>query len=113
MNNRIFVSGSKAESVVMDVGHTRKNLCHSEELSAHQYFVRKGSKFPIHSHPHAQFCFVISGKTRVTIGSERFECSEGDSYLIRPNVRHATEALEDLVTVDVFVPARTEYLTGR
>lgn len=63
-----------------------------------------------HQHPHEQSGYVISGKYRMTVGSEEYELHPGDSYAIPGNVPHSFEVLEGGEVIDVFSPIREDYL---
>ncbi len=54
--------------------------------------------------------YVISGRLEFTIDDERFEAETGDSWNIPSNVDHAVEVFEDTVLIEVFSPAREDYL---
>lgn len=53
---------------------------------------------------------MISGRLLFTISGERFEAEPGDSWNIPGNVEHDVEVLEDTVVIEVFSPAREDYL---
>jgi quercetin dioxygenase-like cupin family protein len=47
---------------------------------------------------------------RFIIADEAFDVKPGDSWCIPGDVKHAAEAFEDSVGVEVFSPVREEYL---
>jgi quercetin dioxygenase-like cupin family protein len=47
---------------------------------------------------------------RLTIGSECFDVLPGGSWCIPANVEHGAEIVEDSVAIEVFIPAREDYL---
>jgi len=47
---------------------------------------------------------------RFIIADERHDVEPGDSWCIPGDVKHAAEAFEDSVGVEVFSPVREEYL---
>lgn len=63
-----------------------------------------------HTHPHEQCGYVISGKYRLTVEGQVFELTAGDSYAIPGNVPHSFLVIEGGEVVDVFTPAREDYL---
>ncbi|MCD8355500.1 MAG: cupin domain-containing protein [Clostridia bacterium] len=63
-----------------------------------------------HSHPHEQSGYVISGKYRLTVESREYELAAGDSYAIPGGIPHSFLVLEAGEVVDVFTPARKDYL---
>jgi len=87
-----------------------KTLAFGERTSLSEFILEKGSVIPKHKHPHEQTGYVISGQMIFTIGNERFEAEPGDSWNIPSNVEHDVEVLEDTVVIEVFSPAREDYL---
>ncbi|MDO4174704.1 MAG: cupin domain-containing protein [Eubacteriales bacterium] len=63
-----------------------------------------------HTHPHEQSGYVISGKYRLTMQSETYELAAGDSYAIPGGTPHSFRVLEAGEVVDVFTPAREDYV---
>lgn len=73
----------------------------------------KGNFATLHSHPHEQCGYVISGSYRLIVETEpRIDVilAGGDSYAIPGNVSHSFEVLEGGEVVDVFTPQREDYL---
>jgi quercetin dioxygenase-like cupin family protein len=87
-----------------------KTLSFGERTSLSEFILEKGSIIPKHKHPHEQTGYVISGRLLFTIGDEQFEAEPGDSWNIPSNVEHDVEVLEDTVVIEVFSPAREDYL---
>ncbi|MFQ9516472.1 MAG: GNAT family N-acetyltransferase [Eubacterium sp.] len=69
-----------------------------------------GNFATMHTHPHEQSGYVISGKYRMIIDEQEFELNAGDSYSIPGNIPHSFEVLEAGEVVDVFTPIREDYL---
>ncbi|MDH7508695.1 MAG: cupin domain-containing protein [Methanomassiliicoccales archaeon] len=90
-------------------GVRRRMLACGEKAQIVEYFLPKGTIFPLHMHPHEQTGFVERGVLRVSIGGQEYILGAGDGYYIPPNVEHSTTALEDCINVDVFSPLRDEY----
>ncbi len=70
----------------------------------------KGGVGALHSHPHLQSTYVQSGKFEFTIGTDRFEVSEGDSFIIPRDTPHGCHAIEAGTLVDTFTPHREDFL---
>lgn len=73
----------------------------------------KGNFASLHSHPHEQCGYVISGKYRLIVEtSPRIDVvlENGDSYAIPGNVKHSFEVIEGGEVIDVFTPHRSDYL---
>jgi quercetin dioxygenase-like cupin family protein len=65
----------------------------------------------LHSHPHEQLVYVLSGRLTVRCGAgEPFEVGGGDSFVVGGNVEHQAWASEPSHVLDIFTPARADYL---
>lgn len=72
-----------------------------------------GNFASLHSHPHEQCGYVVSGRYRLIVGDPvRFDgiLTAGDSYAIPGGAPHSFEVLEAGEVVDVFTPHRADYL---
>ncbi|SFQ41092.1 cupin domain-containing protein [Hymenobacter arizonensis] len=63
-----------------------------------------------HQHVHTQLSYVESGVFAVTVGDERQVLRAGDCFYAASNEWHGVECLEAGVLLDVFNPARTDFL---
>ncbi len=67
----------------------------------------------IHAHAgHEQFCIMLGGTVKMTIGDERITLGPGDVCRIRRNVPHGGTVVlgdEPAVMLDVYAPRREEY----
>ena len=91
-------------------GIRRKTLAYGENTLMTEFLLDAGSTLPSHHHPHEQTGYLVSGKIRLFINDEAFECHPGDSWSIPGNVEHRAEILEDSIAVEVFSPVREDYL---
>ena len=88
----------------------RKVLAYNDKLFLAEHRLAKGFDGALHSHPHEQLVYVISGRLRIRAAGQEFEVTNGDSFLVRGGVQHAAAALEDSVVLDVFTPCREDYI---
>ena len=75
-----------------------------------EFLLKKDSRLPKHSHPHEQTGYLVTGRIRLSIGSEEYDVMPGDSWCIPSGVEHSAEILEDSVGIEVFSPVREDYL---
>ena len=87
-----------------------KTLVHGEKTLMVRFVLSAGSLLPEHSHIYEQTGYLVEGRMRLHIGDSVFETEPGDSWCVAPDVRHSSEVLEDSVAVEVFSPARQDYL---
>ena len=69
-----------------------------------------GNFADIHTHPHEQSGYVISGRYEMTIDGEKYELLPGDSYAVPGNVPHSFKVIKGGNVIDVFTPIREDYL---
>jgi quercetin dioxygenase-like cupin family protein len=91
-------------------GVVYKTLSYGEKTSLGEFHLAKGHIIPNHKHPHEQTGYVIYGKMTFTIGGEKHIAEMGDSWCIPGNVEHSVEVHEDSIVIEVFSPAREDYL---
>ncbi len=73
---------------------------------------RTGAVGALHHHPHRQVTYVASGRFEVSVGGERQVLGRGDCFYAAADVVHGVTALEDGALIDVFTPAREEFIGG-
>ena len=91
-------------------GIKRKTLIWGDKTLLTEFRLKKGAALPLHSHPHEQIGYLISGKMRFSSERGSFIAEPGDSWCFKGDVKHGAEILEDSVAVEVFAPVREEYL---
>ena len=99
-----------ANPVEMMSGLTRRTLLHSDKMLLGEFTFEKGVEIPTHSHPHEQMGYLVAGRMRMTLGDDVADCGPGDSWHAPPNLPHSAVALEPSVVVEVFHPAREDYV---
>jgi quercetin dioxygenase-like cupin family protein len=64
-----------------------------------------------HSHPNEQIAYIMAGRIRFMVGSEKHILGPGQLIVVPPNVEHWGEVIGDepVLNLDVFTPARPEY----
>ncbi len=91
-------------------GVTRRVLAYADQLMCVENFFEKGAVGSLHSHPHTQITYVVSGAFEFTIGDETKVVRAGDSMLKEDGVRHGCVCLEEGILLDIFTPAREDFL---
>jgi quercetin dioxygenase-like cupin family protein len=91
-------------------GIEQKTLVYGERSLLTEFRLAADCIVPRHSHPYEQTGYMIKGKMRLTIGSERFDVEAGDSWSVPLNEEHGVEVQEDALVVEVFSPVREDYL---
>ncbi|MHA1143548.1 MAG: cupin domain-containing protein [Candidatus Helarchaeota archaeon] len=98
------------EEVKMIDGIYRKTLVNDKELMLVHFRLIKDTILPLHSHPHVQAGYVVSGKLEFWEADEKYILEKGDSYIVNANIEHGAKIIEDAIVIDSFSPRREDYL---
>jgi quercetin dioxygenase-like cupin family protein len=109
MKSEAFVSGQENWETV-GPGVKRKILGFDGELMLVCVRFDTGAVGSLHHHPHRQVTYVAAGRFEVEIDGVRKTLQTGDSFFVAPDLVHGAVALEQGVLVDVFTPARQDFL---
>lgn len=105
-----YVSASEIPWEQAGDGVQRKILGYDRELMLVRVRFVKGAVGYVHKHPHRQVTYIESGLFDVRMGEENRTQGAGDCYFVPPDVEHGVVALEGGVLIDVFAPAREDFL---
>ncbi len=94
----------------MGNGVKRRILVHDGAMMAVENIFETGGVGAMHSHPHQQVTYVLSGRFLFTIGDEQHEVTAGDTLHKLPNVVHGCTCLEAGTLIDIFTPQREDFL---
>lgn len=96
----------------MGEGVRRQILGHGPDLMLVRVEFRKGAVGVLHHHPHRQVTYVVRGSFDAEVGNEKQRLAAGDCFFVTADVPHGVVALEDGTLIDVFTPAREDFLRG-
>lgn len=108
--SELFVKGDEIPMAVVCEGMKRKILGYNEDIMLVRVFFEAGAVGEKHRHPHRQVSFVERGRFEVEIGGRKEVLVAGDSFVIPADMEHGAVCLEDGVLIDVFAPARHDFL---
>ena len=91
-------------------GVKRKVMAYNAEMMTVKVHFQQGAVGEPHQHIHTQQSYVLSGSFRYRVGEEERLLQAGDVCLIPSNVRHGCVCLEEGILIDVFNPAREDFL---
>ena len=106
----MFVFGKDVKESALGGGVSRKILAYSEEMMSVEVKFQKGAIGTVHTHPHVQISYVLKGRFEATIGDEVKIIGVGDTYITDPDVPHGVVCLEEGALLDIFTPARADFL---
>jgi quercetin dioxygenase-like cupin family protein len=89
-----------------------RRVIHSENMTVAKVYLAKGAVVPPHAHGNEQISVILAGKLRFTFDAGEKVAVAGDVLPIPPNARHKVEALEDSEVMDIFAPARSDWISG-
>ena len=100
------------DTVLLDLGGgtTRRILGWNDQLMSVEVGFETGSVGADHTHPHTQLSYVLAGRFRYTVDGNSVEMNPGDSIVVPGGAVHGTVCLEKGTLLDVFTPAREDFL---
>jgi len=105
-----FIVSSEIEWEKVDEGVERKILGYDDEVMMVCVRFEKGAIGSLHHHVHRQITYVQAGSFEVTINDNKKVLQQGDCFFVAPDLVHGVVALEEGSLVDVFTPARQDFL---
>lgn len=97
------------EPVEQIKGGFRRTLGDGERVMLIEWTFDVGAVVPLHSHPHEQTGYVVSGEMFFTIEGVERKVPAGMGYLIPSNMPHSARFEQRTVLIDVFSPPREDY----
>jgi quercetin dioxygenase-like cupin family protein len=108
---KTFAHASQEPPVATPDGAQRRVLSYGGHLMAVQFTFEAGQTSWLHSHPHEQVGYVVSGEIEVNLeGQAPMRLQAGSSYYVPPNVKHNIVTYAPTVLVDVFTPIREDFV---
>ena len=105
-----WVSNQEVELQPCGPGVCRKILAYTDELMCVENHFEKGGVGALHSHPHTQITYVVSGAFEFEIDGVKKTVTAGDTMLKKDGVVHGCVCLEEGVLLDVFTPMRQDFV---
>jgi len=107
---KVFAQAGEAAWVEVAPGNRRRVLVHTPELMQVEFGFDTGAIGALHSHPHVQVSYVAEGSFEVSIDGVTQVVGTGGSFIVPSGQVHGVKALEPSRLVDVFTPARADFL---
>lgn len=108
--NQRWVFHKDAPAQPAGEGVVRRVLAYSDQLMCVENRFEKGAVGALHSHPHTQITYVVSGCFAFTIDGETHTVRAGDTMLKTDGVIHGCTCLEEGILLDIFTPMREDFL---
>ena len=105
-----FINSREISWEPVDKGVERKILGYDDRLMMVVVRFEKGAIGSLHHHVHRQVSYVEAGRFEVTIDGVKKILGEGNCFFVAPDLVHGVVALEKGMLVDIFTPARMDFL---
>ena len=105
-----FLLGNSTPWEEVGEGLRRQIMGFDEHIMLVKVEFQEGAIGQLHKHYHSQVTYVDSGEFTMTIGDEVKTLSGGDSFYIPPQVMHGCVCTKPGILIDVFSPAREDFL---
>jgi quercetin dioxygenase-like cupin family protein len=105
----MFVYGKDCRVEDLGNGVTRRILAHDGAMMQVEVAFETGAIGPLHSHPHEQLTYVLSGAFEFTIGDETHVVRAGDTLHKRGGVLHGCRCIRGRAARHL-TPQRMDFL---
>lgn len=109
-NSEKFLLQKNLITEVAGEGIKRQIMGYDENIMLVKVEFEAGGIGDIHSHPHVQTTYVVSGKFEINIDGEKQILEAGDGFFVPSNISHGAVCLEAGLLIDVFNPMRQDFL---
>ena len=108
--DRIWNFSQDMEKQQAGEGVIRKVLAYTDEVMCVENSFEKGAVGALHSHPHTQITYVVSGAFEFEIDGEKKVVRAGDTMLKKDGIVHGCVCVEEGVLLDIFSPMREDFV---
>ena len=105
-----WVAHEQTEAQSGGEGVVRRILAYTDGLMCVENHFQQGAVGALHSHPHTQITYVVSGEFSFTIDGETHVVRTGDTLLKEDGVVHGCTCLQEGILLDIFTPMREDFL---
>lgn len=105
-----WVSYEETLPQTVATGVVRRILAYTNDIMCVENCFEVGAVGPMHSHPHTQITYVVSGEFSFTIEGETRVVKAGDSMLKEKGPVHGCTCLKKGVLLDIFTPMREDFV---
>lgn len=110
VQSQLFMNSPRAEAEDLGNGMHRTLLGYDEKILMAKIWFDKGAVGEVHAHHHSQVSYVVSGKFEVEVDGRKQILEGGGCFFIPSMAMHGAVCLEPGILIDVFSPAREDFL---
>lgn len=107
---KIFIQAGDLPWEPVAEGMKRKIMAYDKSVMMVRVEFETGGIGTVHQHPHVQITNVEKGVFEVEIAGEKKVLHAGDAFYVPSNVLHGAVCLEAGTLIDIFSPAREDFL---
>lgn len=104
------IPSNDSAATIPEPGLRRQVMSFSPSMMLVRHRMEKGWVGVRHSHPHEQMVYIVTGEIVFESPAGKFIAKTGDSFLVPGGVEHQASANEDCEILDIFTPAREDYM---
>lgn len=113
MTMKMIADASREQPFITPEGAERRVLSYGGNLMMVQFSFAAGVTSAVHSHPHEQIGYVVSGDVDLVMeGGEVVRLGAGCTYYVPPDVKHHIVTHTPAILLDCFTPVREDFLQG-
>ncbi len=110
VKNAVWNFNDQIDSEACAEGVKRKIMAYADEMMCVENYFEEGAVGALHSHPHTQITYVVSGQFEFTVDGVKKIVNPGDVLLKRNSVEHGCVCLKAGILLDIFNPMREEFV---
>lgn len=112
VDSDLFMNSPESDAETIGPGLKRKILGHDEHLMLVKVWFEKGAVGEVHAHPHSQGSYVVEGVFEVFVDGQKQILKPGGAFFVPSGADHGAVCLEAGILLDVFSPAREDFLAA-
>jgi len=112
VQSQLFMNSPRSEAEDIGDGIHRTLLGYDNKILMAKVWFDKGAVGQVHKHHHSQVAYVIEGKFEVEVDGQKQILEAGGCFFVPSMAMHGAVCLEPGILLDVFSPAREDFLTG-
>lgn len=109
--NQRWVPYEQVNIQQMGAGLHRRVLAFGDDLMCVENAFDTGAVGAVHSHPHTQITYVVSGEFDFHIAEETRRVKAGDTMFVPGGTVHGCDCLKAGAILDIYTPMRADFVT--
>lgn len=110
MDIKNFFLGDDIELEDLGKGIKRKITAYNDNLMCVEVHFEEGAVGTLHSHPHEQITYILSGEFEFEVDGKKMLLKAGDTTFKQADVIHGAVCKKAGVLLDIFTPCRKDFL---